>query len=76
MNALVIAPRREMLCRCACVRVRMRAGEVLGMSAGEERSALAGGGWANLASFFFVFVVVVVVVVLIRASSGVKLFGI
>ena len=36
----------------------MRAGEVLGMSAGEERSALAGGGWANLASLF-VFVVVV-----------------
>ena len=30
----------------------MRAGEVLGMSAGEERSALAGGGWANLASLF------------------------
>ena len=54
MNALVIAPRREMLCkRCACVRVRMRAGEVLGMSAGEERSALAGGGWANLASLCF-----------------------
>ena len=50
MNALVIATKREMLCkRCACVRVRMRAGEVLGMSAGEERSALAGGGWANLA---------------------------
>ena len=53
MNALVIAPRQEMLCkRCACVRVRMRAGEVLGMSAGEERSALAGGGWANLACVF------------------------
>ena len=53
MNALVIAIKREMLCkRCACVRVRMRAGEVLGMSAGEERSALAGGGWANLASLF------------------------
>ena len=31
----------------------MRAGEVLGMSAGEERSALAGGGWANLASLCF-----------------------
>ena len=53
MNALVIAPKREMLCkRCACVRVRMRAGEVLGMSAGEERSALAGGGWANSALVF------------------------
>ena len=51
MNALVIATKREMLCkRCAGVRVRMRAGKVLGMSAGEERSALAGGGWANLAS--------------------------
>ena len=74
MNALVIAPRREMLCkRCACVRVRMRAGEVLGMSAGEERSALAGGGWANSASLF----------VFRRrrrrpfwARSNVKLFGI
>ena len=72
MNALVIAPRREMLCkRCACVRVRMRAGEVLGMSAGEERSALAGGGWANLATVFvcrpsFGF----------WARSNVKLFGI
>ena len=53
MNDLVIAPRREMLCkRCACVRVRMRAGEVLGMSAGEERSALAGGGWANSVTVF------------------------
>ena len=72
MNALVIAPRREMLCkRCACVRVRMRAGEVLGMSAGEERSALAGGGWANLACLF-----VFVVVVRVLSSSGVKLFGI
>ena len=30
----------------------MRAGEMLGMSAGEERSALAGGGWANLACVF------------------------
>ena len=29
----------------------MSAGEVLGMSAGKERSALAGGGWANSASF-------------------------
>ena len=38
----------------------MRAGEVLGMSAGEERSALAGGGWANLACVFVFFVVVVV----------------
>ena len=71
MNALVIAPRREMLCkRCACERVRMRAGEVLGMSAGEERSALAGGGWANSASLCFC-----------RrrsfwARSNVKLFGI
>ena len=54
MNALVIATQWEMLCkRCACVRVRMRAGEVLGMSAGEERSALAGGGWANSASLCF-----------------------
>ena len=54
MHALVIATKWEMLCkRCACVRVRMRAGEVLGMSAGEERSALAGGGWANLASLCF-----------------------
>ena len=53
MNALVIAPRQEMLCkRCACVRVRMRAGEVLGMSAGKERSALAGGGWANSVPLF------------------------
>ena len=53
MNALVIATKREMLCkRCACVRVRMRAGKVIGMSAGEERSALAGGGWANLATVF------------------------
>ena len=76
MNALVIATKREMLCkRCACVRVRMRAGEVLGMSAGEERSALAGGGWANSASLIqrrFVFVVVVRDL----SSSGVKLFGI
>ena len=31
----------------------MRAGEVLGMSAGEERSALAGGGWANSTKLFF-----------------------
>ena len=30
----------------------MRAGEVLGMSAGEERSDLGGGGLANLAFFF------------------------
>ena len=60
MNALVIAPRREMLCkRCACVRVRMRAGEVLGMSAGEERSALAGDGWGNLASLFVFWVAAV-----------------
>ena len=72
MNALVIAPRREMLCkRCACVRVRMRAGEVLGMSAGEERSALAGGGWANLAWFFCLSSSFGV-----SARSDVKLFGI
>ena len=32
---------------------RARAGEVLGMSAGEERSALGGGGLANLATVFF-----------------------
>ena len=73
MNALVIAPKREMLCkRCACVRVRMRAGEVLGMSAGEERSASGGGGWTNLGGVF----VPVVVVVLHWAGSNVKLFGI
>ena len=36
-------------------RRRARAGEVLGMSAGEERSALAGGGWANFATVFFVW---------------------
>ena len=42
---------------------------MLGMSAGEERSALAGGGWANLATVFFV-------VVRVLSSSGVKLFGI
>ena len=50
----------------------MRAGEVLGMSAGEERSALAGGGWAISASLFRV----VVVVVRDLSCSGVKLFGI
>ena len=72
MNALVIAPRREVLCkRCACVRVRMRAGEVLGMSAGEERSATGGGGWTNLDGLSGP-----VVVVQDLSSSAVKLFGI
>ena len=33
-------------------------GEVLGMSAGEERSALGGGGWTNLAGLFVPIVVV------------------
>ena len=55
MNALVIATKREMLCkRCACVRVRMRAGEVLGMSAGEERSALVGEAEQIQRRFLFV----------------------
>ena len=72
MNALVIAPRREVLCkRCACVRVRMRAGEVLGMSAGEERSALVGEAGQIQRRFLFF-----VVVVRVLSSSGVKLFGI
>ena len=72
MNALVIATKREMLCkRCACVRVRMRAGEMLGMSAGEERSALAGGGWANLASLCFCYPSFG-----FSTRSNVKLFGI
>ena len=70
MNALVIASRREMLCkRCACVRVRMRAGEVLGMSAGEGRSTLVGEAGQIQRRFVFV-------VVPFWASSGVKLFGI
>ncbi len=45
---------------------------MLGMSAGEERSASGGGGWTNLATVF----VPVVVVVLHWAGSNVKLFGI
>ena len=49
----------------------MRAGEVLGMSAGEERSALAGGGWANLASLCLF-----VAVVPFWARPNAKLFGI
>ena len=50
-------------------------GELLGMSAGEERSALAGGGWTNL-TWLFVPGAVVVVVVQDLSSSAVKLFGI
>ena len=49
----------------------MRAGEVLGMSAGEERSALAGGGWANSAIVFFVSEAFG-----FWAGSNTKLFGI
>ena len=44
---------------------------MLGMSAGEERSAPAGGGWTNSASLF-----VPGVVVQDLSSSAVKLFGI
>ena len=73
MNALIIAPRREMLCKwCACVRVRMRAGEVLGMSAGKARSALAGGA-GQIQRRFVCFCRRRRS---LRASSGVKLFGI
>ena len=43
---------------------------MLGMSAGEERSATGGGGWTNLAT------VSVPVVVVHWAGSNVKLFGI
>ena len=45
---------------------------MLGMSAGEERSAIGGGGWTNLATVF----VSVVVVVQDLSCSAVKLFGI
>ena len=44
---------------------------MLGMSAGEERSASGGGGWTNLAT-----VSGPVVVVQDLYSSAVKLFGI
>ncbi len=45
---------------------------MLGMSAGEERSASGGGGWTNLATVF----ARAVVVVQDLARSDVKLFGI
>ena len=45
---------------------------MLGMSAGEERSASGGGGWTNLATVF----APVVVVVQDLTYSAVKLFGI
>ena len=45
---------------------------MLGMSAGEERSATGGGGWTNLATVF----VPVVGVVQGLSCSAVKLFGI